>query len=368
MIEQDHLQVYTLTLTTHGPLHVGCGQTTPRKEYILDSRKSTVYFMNEQAFFDLLIRYELVELFEGFCMRNGGDLYSFLHGECGLNDSQIAPAILYQVSSGDALDAAHALKDIKRFMRDAQGRAYIPGSSVKGALRTALLYRMMANEDPQRRQASISSIMATPDYQRKYLALPEEHYLNELKQDIKKRSNAVNSIMRGVKISDGEPISDQAMTLVLKHDGFTAGGIHSINLCRECVAPGVDIRFRLTLDQSILKNRITINAIMDAINAFAAHYRQAYEKYFTKPYGLIEPSAKNILYFGGGSGFFAKSLAYPYLGRTQGLDFVVRYLSSSFKSHHHEQDRALGISPRTLKYGKYGQRMYSFGACEVSIT
>ena len=107
---------------------------------------------------------------------------------------------------------------------------------------------------------------------------------------------------------------------------------------------------------------------MDDINAFAAYDRQAYGKYFSKQYGLIEPSAKNILYLGGGSGFFAKSLAYPYLGRTQGLDFVVRYLSSSFKSHHHEQDRALGISPRTLKYGKYGHRMYSFGVCEVSIT
>lgn len=368
MIAQDHLQIYTLTLTTHGPLHIGSGQTMPRKEYILDSKKATVYFLREQKFFDLLIRNGLVDLFEGFCMRNGGDLYSFLHGECGLNDAQIAPAVLYQVSAGDALDADHTLKDISRFMRDNQGRAYIPGSSIKGALRTALLYHMIADDDPRSREASISRIAETPAGKYRRLVLPEEQYLNKLKQDKKYYSNAVNSIMRGIQLSDSEPISDRTMTLVMKYDGFTAGGLHSINVCRECVAPGVDIRFRLTLDQSILINRITIKTIMDAINAFAAYYRQAYEKYFTKPYGLIEPGTKNILYLGGGSGFFSKSLAYPYLGRTQGLDFVVRYLSSSFKSHRHEQDRALGISPRTLKYGKYGQRIYSFGACEVSIT
>ena len=69
MIVQDHLQVYTLTLTTRGPLHIGSGQITPRKEYILNSRKGTVSFLKEQAFFDLLIRNGLVELFESFCMR-----------------------------------------------------------------------------------------------------------------------------------------------------------------------------------------------------------------------------------------------------------------------------------------------------------
>lgn len=149
--------MYTLTLTTRGPLHIGSGQITPRKEYILNSRKGTVSFLKEQAFFDLLIRNGLVELFESFCMRRGGDLYALLYRECGLDEAQIAPAVHYQISTGEALDAEHTLKDIHRFMRDAQGNAYIPGSSLKGALRTALLYQMIAKEEPQQRQAAVSS-------------------------------------------------------------------------------------------------------------------------------------------------------------------------------------------------------------------
>ena len=98
MIEQDHLQAYELTLTTQGLLYVGSGKKLPRKEYIFNARKQTVAFLNEQAFFDLLIQNQLVELFEGYCMRQGGDLYTFLYRECGLNAAQVNPAVLYEVT------------------------------------------------------------------------------------------------------------------------------------------------------------------------------------------------------------------------------------------------------------------------------
>lgn len=370
MTEQDHLQVYTLTLTTRGPLHIGSGQKTPRKEYILNPEKGTVSFLKEQAFFDLLIQNRLVELFEGFCMRRGGDLYAFLYRECGVDDEQIAPVIRYQVSTGGTLDADHSLKDIHRFIRNPQGVAYIPGSSIKGALRSALLYQMIAGQDPRRRQANVARLMDMPMDKRneKNLVLPEESYLHVLELEAKKPSNAVNSLMRGIQVSDSEQVPDRMMTLTMKQDGSRAGEIHAINLCRECIAPGTAIRFRLTLDQSILKNRITAQTILEAINAFAAYYRQTYEKYFASPYGLSDPGTRNLLHLGGGSGFFATSLAYPYLGEEKGLDFVSRYLSRNFRGHHHEQDQALGISPHTLKYAKHGQTMYVAGACEVSIT
>ena len=70
---------------------------------------------------------------------------------------------------------------------------------------------------------------------------------------------------------------------------------------------------------------------------------------------------------GGGVGFFSKSLAYPYLGEEKGLQWTSRRLSLAFRNHHHERDVELGISPRTLKYGRYRQRLHAYGACEVTI-
>lgn len=354
MIEQDHLQVYTLTLTTRGLMHIGNGQKTPRKEYVFDSRKGTVAFLDEQAFFDLLIQRDLVDLFEGFCLRNGGDLYYFLCKECGLTMVQIAPAVRYEVRVSDALDQNHSLKDIHRFMRDAQGRAYVPGSSVKGALRTALLYQRISWEDPQHHALIKDKI-------------PEERYFHTLGVDQRHPWDAVNSLLRGVQISDSEPISDRAMTLAIKQDGLVDGGVHSINLCRECVAPGTSIRLRLTLDQSILKERITAQSILESISALSQYAAQTYGSHFAKPDGYVTPHEQNTLYLGGGAGFFSKSLVYPYLGEARGLAFASDYLNQKFSNHHRDRDRALGISPRTLKVGKYRQKLYAFGACEVTI-
>ena len=355
MIERDHLQAYELTLTTQGLLYVGSGKKLPRKEYVFNNRKQTVAFLNEQAFFDLLIQNELVELFEGYCMRQGGDLYTFLYKECGLNAAQVKPAILYEVDASNAMDTEHTLKDIDCFMRDAKQRAYIPGSSVKGAIRTALLFNAIQKERTRH------------DLIDDRRGIPEADYFHTLNLNPKKRDDAVNSIMRGIQISDSLPIDDRNMMLTLKTDSAVNGQTHAINLCRECVAPGTRIRFALTLDQSILKGKWMADSILEAIAAFADYQNQTYATRFTQPRESVQPAGRNLLMLGGGVGFFSKSLAYPYLGEEKGLQWTSRRLSLAFRNHHHERDVELGISPRTLKYGRYRQRLHAYGACEVTI-
>ena len=355
MIEQDHLQAYELTLTTQGLLYVGSGKKLPRKEYIFNARKQTVAFLNEQAFFDLLIQNQLVELFEGYCMRQGGDLYTFLYRECGLNAAQVNPAVLYEVDASSAMDAEHTLKDIDCFMRNANQQAYVPGSSVKGAIRTALLFDAI-QKDPAHHDFI--------DYKK---GIPEEAYFHTLNLNSRKREDAVNSLMRGIQISDSLPIDDRNMMLTLKTDSTVIGQSHSINLCRECVAPGTRIRFALTLDQSILKGRWTADSILKAISAFAAYQMQLYAAKFQQPQDSVQIAGENLLMLGGGVGFFSKSLVYPYLGEGEGLTWTVNQLSRAFRNHHHERDRALGVSPRTLKYGRYRQKLYAYGACKVTI-
>ena len=359
MIERDHLQAYTLTLTTQGPLYIGSGKKLPRKEYIFNARKKTVAFLNEQAFFDLLIQNNLVEQFESYCLRPDNDLYTFLYGKCGLTEAQVRPAILYEVNVGEAMDTEHTLKDIDCFMRNVRQQAYVPGSSVKGAIRTALLFGMLQREQ--------KTYMEFPGQGTKRgVYFPETRYIHTLGLN-DKPEDAVNSIMRGVQISDSQPIGDGSMMLALKTDSAVDGQTHTINLCRECVAPGTSISFQLTLDQSILKGKITKQTILDAISAFAAYQNKTYLQHFQQPWGAMPPTGRNVLTLGGGAGFFSKSLAYPYLGEERGRAWTIEHLSRAFRAHHHEKDNVLGISPRTLKYGVYRQKLYALGACEVTI-
>lgn len=89
------------------------------------------------------------------------------------------------------------------------------------------------------------------------------------------------------------------MMLTLKTDSTVIGQSHSINLCRECVAPGTRIRFALTLDQSILKGRWTADSILKAISAFAAYQMQLYAAKFQQPQDSVQIAEKNLLMLGG---------------------------------------------------------------------
>ena len=354
--------MFDLTLTTKGPLYIGSRKKLPRKEYIFNTRKCTVAFLDEQRFFNLLIQNNLVEKFENYCMRQGGELYTFLYKECGLSEASVKSAILYEVDASDALDAEHSLKDIDCFMRNAQQQAYVPGSSVKGAIRTALLFDIL-----QRKNESHMDFPRKRRGRKEETYFPEEEYFHTLGLYENRPANAVNSMMRGVRISDSHPIDNSAMMLTLKTDGFTDGRTHAVNLCRECVAPGTDIHFRLTLDQSVLKSRITVQKILNAIEAFDDYQGKTYFQRFSQPQDSVQPIGKPLLTLGGGAGFFSKSLAYPYLREQRGLEWTAEQLGNAFRKHHHERDVGLKISPRTLKYGRYRKKLYAFGVCEVAI-
>lgn len=93
--------------------------------------------------------------------------------------------------------------------------------------------------------------------------LPEESYLHNLGLTTQKQ-NAVNSLMRGISISDSEPIPDSALTLVQKVDLRQDNQEREPNLVRECIRSGCEILFSITLDRSILPETLHAKNILKA--------------------------------------------------------------------------------------------------------
>lgn len=350
--------MFDLILTAWSPLFVGNGHSYTKKEYMHDIRSGKVSFFDAQKFFSFLVERDLVEKYTQFMLSGQPSLWEFLTRDCRIPDTDLKPLTRYQVAVGDTLE----LREIHAFQRDAYGRAYVPGSSVKGALRTAWLLNAVLDDTtaehtlPSGRKA----------------AFPEEDYVNLLRLSQKRRSDAVNSIFRGIQISDSQPIPDKQMMLAGKFDAFTNGGFslnsnRGIPLRRECVAPNTRIRFRLTLDQSILKGRITKETLEHAIQRYDAYYQQTYGRKFTPPTGSVSLPRQPYLILGGGAGFFSKSLAYPYLGEERGLHWTADLMTQMFRGHKHERDAENGISPHTMKYARFNGRFYPYGYCGVSI-
>lgn len=101
----------------------------------------------------------------------------------------------------------------------------------------------------------------------------EARYLHQLYPQIE-RDTPQKDILRGLSVSDSQVIADSAMCLSCKCDASVSGAVRKLPLCRECIAPGQLIHTTLTLDQSILRGRITKESLLRAIQTFAAYHQK----------------------------------------------------------------------------------------------
>jgi len=358
MIRQDHLEVYDLYLSVKSPIFIGNGHSYTKKEYLYSPSTGMVSILDQDRFFNQLVQRRLVDSYERFILGSNRGLYEFLTSDCRFTPRDIQDMTRYSVRVGDALDDTHTLKEIFCFIRNAAGNVYIPGSSIKGAIRTVLLTDMLGKMPDNRREAI--------DFEDKRGF--EDLILNTLSMKKNKDGapdirNAVNSLLRGIQISDSEVIPDSQITLCQKIDFSKSGYPKKIPLVRECLSPGTVIRCKLTLDRWILKDSITADTIRRAIDSFDDFYQTTYLSYFPTEKNLLPP---HHILLGGGAGFWSKTVTYPAY-RLKALEKTSFILQKAFRDHRHEDDISYGISPRTVKKTKFNRSYVPFGICEVTI-
>ena len=74
-------------------------------------------------------------------------------------------------------------------------------------------------------------------------------------RDGREIANAVNDLMQGIRISDSDPIGFESLTLAGKYDRKPDGTVNLLPIFRECIMPGTEARFTITLDTPVL-NRL----------------------------------------------------------------------------------------------------------------
>ncbi|MFR0734264.1 MAG: type III-A CRISPR-associated RAMP protein Csm5 [Oscillospiraceae bacterium] len=154
MKELGHLQVYDLILKTRTPLFVGSGKKYVKKEYLFDPKGRRASFLKEDAFFQLLTDRNLEERYEQFMRGEQDNLHAFLTQDCQLRPEEVRSVIRYSVDASDAEVVKDKKREIHGFIRNAAGQVYLPGSSVKGAIRTALLLEKYRQSCPRKTRIS----------------------------------------------------------------------------------------------------------------------------------------------------------------------------------------------------------------------
>ena len=355
---KEYLLVYDVKLTVRAPLFVGSGRSYSKKEYVYDSKSHEVRIMDEDKMLDALVRDRLIDAYEHYTLRRPyAQMGEFLK-ECGFSPEETEAMTLYRASAADALVPGKTLAEIWQFTRDVRHDPYVPGSSLKGALRTAILMKMISQGE---------KIHLDPDSRRGSRQDIEPAYLNSLGFKNARKTDETNSVMRGVSVSDSLPISQNDIILARKDDISVGGLKNSINTIREAVRPGVAISFRLTLDSSV-KSAVNADFIRDAVAEYGEYYFKTYASSFRLPDNAKKDERfTDCIVLGGGGGYFGKNIVYPMLGKEAGLEYVTNIMKNKFRNHRHEDDVEKGISPHCLKHTTYNGLSYHFGVCGFSM-
>ena len=369
MVDNGLTQTYTLQLTLQGPCFTGSGARVSKKEYYYNARNHTVSFYDANRLMDCVLQYQLGDQFVEYMLGPDRTLYDFFHVNGG--PDQFAPAFKYQVDCGDAIfGLGNQPADILMHSRNAKGELYIPGSSVKGMLRTAITAACVLQKTPEAKKPSVPECpVGSKEYRKLFLQDAKDcmreldkELFHTLKADQKKAHNAVNSIFRGISIADSQPLSNKDIVLCRKLDRYPAGGTKGLNVVRECLRPGLKVNFPITFDPT-LAGFVTPQFIMEAIGLFDGWYtRHVYSKYR----GIKLPKLKNHLFLGGGSGYPSKTVTGPWL-QEEALHYVTALLTLQFKEKNAADESRFGVSPHMLKCTAVDGQDALFGLCEVNI-
>lgn len=367
--KHDYLKRYQLVLTTIGPVFVGDGKKIEKKEYAF-LPKNKIGVVDIEKMYMFLKRKRLDTRFEEYMLQTNErrNLSEWLR-DTGVVTSEWMPHMKYVVDGGDIVAERGRALEIEACIKDPYGKAYVPGSSIKGMLRTILLSADML-QHPKKYEAILDEVRRNMQIQKEGKGFLERDQKRvqeacfHILQRGEKVSDAVNDVLSGLIVSDSEPIDMDRIALCQKWERKPDGTMKSLNLLRECIVPGTEIKCELTIDTSVLD--ITVENIQASVKHFITQYYRNFSKQFV---GLATPRI-NQIYLGGGVGFVSKTVVYPAFGREEGMEVAQKVFEKTKvpRQHKHDRDGWYGASPHIIKCTKYRGEVLQMGLCALKIT
>lgn len=367
MINTEKWEHKTYELTCISPIHIGNGELLKQYEYIFtkDRNQQRIYFLDKAKWMTFLVRHDLIDDYAQSVFSGRMNLYGWLQSQRIGSLS----AIIREVCNASAdvylvRERQQRVNDISRQVKTPDGVPYIPGSTLKGAIRSAILFHDI-RQHPEAYLPFWNRIKAAMEAgnrrQMRYLAQNiERQAFTRLKQQKNRPDDALQSVMKGLAVSDAMLVGHERDTVILqKYDvsSIRREGLkgHPLALFRECIPAGRKFRFSMTLDKDIAR-LIGITSLDDVwqwVRDYLAFGLAQEKGVFGHEYkGEFEESKLADIRLGGGTGFLSKTVYYALApngeGRTVLANFFDDVLFTRRNCHHHKtkDDR---LTPRTLK-------------------
>ncbi|MDY5496681.1 MAG: type III-A CRISPR-associated RAMP protein Csm5 [Anaerobutyricum sp.] len=366
----SYLKEYILEIKVLAPVFIGSGKTIGKKEYLYDRRANKVTLFNMKKLYQGLNRLRLLPNYEKFLMSDRGDLFNFFK-DYNITRKEYESWIQYEAKMGDKGLITKNTHDIQTFIKDPYGLPYVPGSSLKGALRTIIQCGFYL-QNPNQAKKMAQQVKNAPMERRNRYLIKEDRQMDvdsvhrPLHNDTN-ISNQVNDMLKGLIVGDSVPIAKENLCVCQKIDLLVNGQTKPMPLLRECIQPGVTIQFPITMDTSVCK--ITGREILERIRQFYKNYQTEFMSKFKKAPKTLGNST--TFFLGGGAGYVSKTCSYAIMHGTDAVGTVGKIINATLppkvqKQHGHFDDRKKGVSPHTLKITRYDGREKQMGAVCVT--
>ena len=367
------------------PINIADGIVLGAKDYLYDSRRQKVYFLNLHQWHMFIYKHMLLEKYESYLanFRDRQSLLEWLRMQ-GYDIDDVRTVITSEaLATVNLMDSERkkTLNDINRHIQQPDGSLYVPGSSIKGVFRTAILYSLLQKRQDikvkywRQIQEKISSNYFKPyrDFNKLISDLENEllHTLRLLDGNIRS-NNAVCSAMRGLQVSDTYASRNMQTAILQKVDGgfdkFGKASPKKLPIFRECILPEAELFFDVKIEKAVM-NTIGINSVDDLLKAthsFFAAVTDLLQQAFGKEYQeAFQGVAAGNMFLGGNTGFLSKTLlAMLAPDKDTAKNTIKVLLDKSFKTHKHLlRDKV--IAPRTLKCTNYNGKLMLMGVAEV---
>lgn len=367
------------------PINIANGIVLGAKDYLYDSRRQKVYFLNLHQWHLFIYKHMLLEKYESYLanFRDKQSLLEWLRMQ-GYDIDDVRTVITSEAQATVNLmdsERKKTLNDISRHIQQPDGSLYVPGSSIKGVFRTAILYSLLQKRQDikvkywRQIQEKISSNYFKPyrDFNKLISDLENEllHTLRLVDGNIRS-NNAVCSAMRGLQVSDTYASRNMQTAILQKVDGgfdkFGKASPKKLPIFRECILPEAELFFDVKIEKAVM-NTIGINSVDDLLKATHSFFaavtdllQQAFEKEYQEAFQGV---AAGNMFLGGNTGFLSKTLlAMVAPDKDTAKNTIKVLLDKSFKTHKHLlRDKV--IAPRTLKCTNYNGKLMLIGVAEV---
>lgn len=373
---------YKMKLTTLSPVFIGSGEELNQGQYVFDKETMTAKILDESKFANFLIKHNLIDDYSKSLLINGHkiNLKRWLdEKKIPLNApifSEIIPC--HELSIEDKKTkksrTASSLNSIKTFIKNADNLAYIPGSSIKGAIRTAFCAGVVNNNKDKftKEWQDIKYALSNRGNKKDFTEICkkiEKRCFNLIKYNDKKEDNG--DVFSTLIIGDSESISKDKMYITTRLDcAIHKDKPSSMPMNLELIKPNTDIYFNITINTGV-KQYFSIEKIKNFLNFYKQQQinNKIYERcseYLYNPEELSDDLNPNIC-LGGMTGYFNKNIIYSLAPTTQDAVNALRiYFANKFKNHQHlEYDQI--IAPHTIKAVRDNGDVIPLGWCNLSV-